>query len=307
MADPIVIAHGRFQHGSAARRWSRVERALRRDFGNSVEIRFTSGPGDATVLAGAAVGQGARWIVAAGGDGTVHEVANGLFEGARLRDPSLALTIIPCGSANDFARSLATAAIPASAGSELENWTERSVDAGFARFQRRSGETGEEVFLNVAQCGVGAEAVKKLGRFPRSRTAYLAAALAGVLAHSPRPYRVAVNGSEVLETQPSLGVLVANGRFFGAGIPCAPTAEVDDGRLDVVLLGPFGRVEVLRKIHLLLSGRHLGERKVTLRAAGFVELASPEATPFEMDGEIRGLLPAEIRVLPRAIRIRSRR
>lgn len=304
MADPIVIAHGRFQYGRFAKRWSRVERALRRAFGNGVEIRFTSGPRNAVELTRDAIDEGARWIVAAGGDGTVHDVANGLFDGASPRAQSAVLSIIPCGSANDFARSLDigenwTTAIPEPA--KLKDF---SVDAGLARYSHWSGEMREEIFLNVADCGVGAEAVRRLERLPRSRASYLAAALASVLMHPPRRYRVSLNGTDVIDTPPSLGILIANGRFFGAGIPCTPMADVADGRLDVLVLGPFSRLEVLRKIHLLLAGRHVSEPKVTHRPAGSVEVVSSEKALFEMDGELRGLLPVRIRVLPRAIRIR---
>jgi len=305
LADPVVIAHGRFQRGNSARRWSAVEAALRRSFGNGVEIRFTGGPGDATILARNAVNGGARWIMAAGGDGTVHEVVNGLFDGARRLSSSAVLSIIPCGSANDFARSLGIGRGWTAAISEPAKLRDRSVDAGLARYRDWSGEMREEVFLNVVDCGVGAEAVRRLQRLPRSRASYLAAALASVVSFAPRPLRISLNGADARETPPSLGILLANGRFFGAGIPCTPMADVADGQLDVLVLGPFGRLEVIRKIHLLLSGRHLTEPKVTHHLAGSAKVESPEPTLFEMDGELRGKLPVEVHVVPQALRIRS--
>jgi len=304
MSHRLVIVHGKLRLGSREKRWSLLERNLRESLGEGTEIRFTSAPGEAKQIASAGLRSGARWLIAAGGDGTASDAANGFFESGENTWPEIPFSVLPCGSANDFSRALGVPASALSAVESLRRPRERRVDVGWATFEGFNGLPQQRAFLNVAECGVGAEAVERLGRLPHGRVTYLAMALRSVLSHRLRPYEVAIGGGMRTTTPPSLGIIVSNGRYFGAGIPCAPTALPDDGRLDVVTLGRFRRLEVLRKIHLLLSGRHLGEKKVSHTTVSSVGISSGVPTLFEMDGEPVGYLPADIRVLPSALLVR---
>jgi diacylglycerol kinase family enzyme len=139
MRDLLVIAHGKLQHGSSGRRWARAEQRLREVFGTCVEIRFTSGPGHATGLTRAALESGARWLAAAGGDGTNHEVVNGFFEGEENIRPEVPLSFLPCGSGNDWARTLEIPGNLVDAVTLLTASSTRRVDVGLARFQTAGG------------------------------------------------------------------------------------------------------------------------------------------------------------------------
>jgi YegS/Rv2252/BmrU family lipid kinase len=272
--------------------------------GEGIDVHFTSAPGEARQIAAAGLRAGARWLIAAGGDGTASDAANGFFESGKNIWPDVPLSVLPCGSANDFSRALGAPASALSAVESLKEPRERRIDVGWAAFSGPDGRLQERAFLNVAECGVGAEAVDRLSRLPHGRAAYLTMALLSVLSHRLRSYEVAIGGGIHTTTPPSLGILVSNGRFFGAGIPCAPTALPDDGWLDVITLGHFGRLEVLRKIHLLLSGKPLREKKVSHATVSSVEISAGVPTLLEMDGEPVGSLPARIHVLPSALLVR---
>jgi YegS/Rv2252/BmrU family lipid kinase len=304
MPELVVVVHGRLLKGYSRNSWKPVEARLRRVFGCGVEFYATERPGDARRLAAEALRKGASWIAAAGGDGTAHEVANAFFAAGSNRWPEVPFSVLPCGSANDLARTLGVSRDAVLAVDSLSRFQQTRIDVGHAEFLDFEGRRQESVFLNLAECGVGAQAVARLRHLPRGPAGYLAMALVSALTHRRRRYELAVDDGPAEQIPAALGILVSNGRFFGAGIPCAPPALPDDGLLDLVTLGAFGRLEVLRKVHLLLIGAHLRERKVSHRRVSAVSLDSASPTLFEMDGEAAGLLPIRIRVLPGSLLVR---
>ena len=306
MLDLLVIAHGRRNGRFAAHVWRRLARILRDVAGAPADIRFTRGPGDATVLARSALRSGVRWIAVAGGDGTINEVLNG-YRAERNRSDPPPLSFLPFGSGNDWVRSLGIPRDPLRAAKALANSRVRAVDIGLARFHGPSGRPEERYFINFAEAGVGARSVRPMNALPRwgrSGMAYLATAVATAFRYSPRRLRIACDANAGRETEPLLSIIVANGRFFGGGMQCAPMARLDDGLLDVITIGSFGKLELLRKVRKFAAGRYLDESRVSHCTARSVEISGPADFPFELDGDFVGTLPATITVLPRALSIR---
>lgn len=307
MRDLLVIAHGKLQHGLAGRRWARGALRLREIFGDAVEIRFTSQPGDATRLSRRALESGVDWVAAAGGDGTIHEVVNGYFEAGRNIRPSASLSFLPCGSGNDWVRTLkiptdVLAAVAALPGSRI-----RPVDVGLASFQALDGSTGQRVFLNVAEAGVGGKLIALINDglvLACTRIGYRLGTIAVALNYSRPNLQLVIDGGRAISTGPTLSLIIAGGRYFGAGMQCAPMARPDDGLLEVIVLGDFGRAELLYKIHRFFSGTYLTDPKTTHRSACSVDVQSSDQVFLELDGELVGSLPASFRVLPRALTIR---
>ncbi len=307
MTDLLVIVHGRLLRTSSARGWARAELRLREIFGAGVEIQFTGGPGDATLLARKALESGTDWLAAAGGDGLFHEVVNGFFEAGKNIRPSAALSFIPWGSGNDWARTLEIMLSPLDAISALPRARMARVDVGLVSFRASDGSVGERVFLNVAEAGVGGRLVALLNEgFPlaRTRIGYRLGSIAAALAYVPQKLDLVIDGVPLILTRPALSLIVASGRYFGSGMKCAPTARPDDGLFEVIIIGDFGRAELLCKIHLLFSGTHLSDPKVFHRSAQTIDAASDEEVLLELDGELVGTLPASFRVLPHALAIR---
>jgi len=302
MNDPVVIANGlsrrRVRYGVLPR--------MQEVLGRVVECRFTAAPGDGTRHARDALRSGCDWVIVAGGDGTINEVVNGFFQDGRNVRLDCPLSFLPLGSGNDWIRTLGVPLAVPDAVEALARTSARFVDVGLARFAGVTGSAEQRVFVNFAEAGVGAALVRRLNerRARPNRPLYLLSTVLTALGYTARPVELRFDGTAPVPSSPLLSLIVANGRFFGAGMHCAPMARPDDGILDVVTIGDFGKLELIVKIRKLVRGDYLSERKVAHRPARHVEASSSNPVFLELDGDMVGSLPAEFTVLPRALQVR---
>lgn len=308
MGRIVVIANSKSTRERSAGTWRRVERRLHDVFGDGADIRFTSESVDATRRARAALQDGAPWLAAAGGDGTVQEVVNAFFDaGGRAQYPDIPLSFIPCGTGNDWVRTLGLPSDPAGAVDALARPRDRRVDVGWARFRGLNGLDEERAFLNVAEAGVGARVVRRqkasLGRLD-PRLGFMIGALLEGVRYARCPFRLVVDGEKEVETEPLLALIVAGGRYVGAGMHCAPMARLDDGLLEVIALGDVGWFDLIRNLRSFFRGGHLDHPKVRHRSARSIEVSARREVLLQLDGEVVGTLPLAIRVLPGALRVR---
>lgn len=239
-----------------------------------------------------------RGLVAVGGDGTLHQVANVLLAndlGARV-----ALGVVPAGTGSDLARSLG---IPGNASAALQLALEgepRPLDA----MHLRRADGVERYVVNTASAGVSGMVVEAVNAMTRRRqTTYVAATVRALLRYRPLPCRVTVDGEPFYDGRAFL-VAVANGPTFGKGMRVAPPAQVDDGLAEVVVAGDLPRWLLPVYLPRLLLGRHLGRRRVYHRQGRHVVWEPLEPfPPFELDGEALASSRAEITVLPGALRV----
>ena len=300
----LLIVNPRAAGGRVGRTWSRVVEGLRAA-GPALEVVPTTGPGDATNLARMAAATGTRDVGVVGGDGTLNEAVNGLVEDDRLLHDTR-LTLLPMGSGSDFARSLdlpqAATAMPVLLASEAF----RAVDVGRARFLRPDGTEGVRYFLNILEAGAGGEVMKRVNRSRKllgARLAYLGAILRTLATYQNPRVRVELDGRLLVEGRLN-SVIAANGRHYGRGLLPAPEAEPDDGLLDVVLFGDVGFREALTSMRRLRKGTHLTHPKVSAHRGASLTASSEEEVPIEMDGEVVGRLPMDVRLLPRLLPVR---
>ncbi len=300
MAELVVIANGRLE---GERRWEKAERRLLGLLGNKIQIRFTRTRGDATRLARELLAEGADWIAVAGGDGMINEVVNGLFEHGRNIYPEAKLSFLPCGTANDWVRTIGVPPKLLDAVEALPRLKVRSVDVGIAEFL---AEGSERVFLNFAEAGAGAEIVRRLERTASTgirRAGYIPTAVLVAFSHETRRICMQVDGGAPMITEPLISLIVAGGRYFGAGIRVAPMAEPDDGLLEVISIGNFTKAEIVKKIGKFARGDYLDEAKVGYWRASDLEISAETPLPVLLDGELAGELPVQIRLIPRALRV----
>jgi len=307
MTDLLIIANGRLRHGCGGRRWDRLTIRLRELLGNRVEIHFTSKRGEAIQRAREALLAGVGWLAAAGGDGTIHEVVNGFFDKDRNIRPQASLSVLPCGSGNDWVRTLGMAPDLSMAVERLAHASVRTVDVGLIRFQGLGGSAEERVFINIAEAGIGGKVVAGMdgsSRIMPNRLSYLLRALVAALTYTPRRVQLVLDGKTSVATEPLLSLIVAGGGYFGGGMHCAPMARPDDGLLEVITIGDFGILEILMKLRRFVAGDYLGDPKVAHYSVRSLKARSGEKIPLELDGETAGYLPCDIRLLPRALRVR---
>jgi diacylglycerol kinase (ATP) len=266
--------------------------------GLAIEVGETTGPGAATTLARQAALDGWPLVIAVGGDGTVNEVINGLVDPSG--QPLATLGIIATGRGRDVCRNLGITTDPGAAARGLGEAPEVSVDLNRAEWQ----DGGRRYFVNAGGVGFDAEvAERSRASWGPGTVPYLIAVMTTLGRYAPRPATVELDGV-VVSRDPVAALVVANGEYYGGGMRIAPGASPADGRLDVVVLGNIGRVELIRWLPTLYSGRHLEHAKVRIHTGKAVTIAGPTRLAMHLDGEPVSPAPVRVSVCPGALRLR---
>lgn len=279
MSRFYVIVNPAAGRGAARTAWS-VVRAVLQGAGAEVQMAETVGRGHATELAEAAVALGWPAVLALGGDGTVHEVANGILRASDGRARTAAsLGVVPVGSGNDFALLAGLSKDPAEAARRMVSGGERRVDVG------RVGE--RRWFTNGIGVGLDARVAVEANRNRRFRgMAIYLWALARVLRSFHAPViRVETDEGEVIERALTL-VTVGNGGRHGGGFWICPDAAIDDGLLDVCVCDGLSRPRILQFLPKVVRGTHVGASCVHMRRVRRVHITSLTPLPVHADGEI---------------------
>ena len=293
-----VIVNPRSAGGKTGRQWAGIAEKLRARLG-PLEVRFTERPGHGTSLAREVVEQGFERIIAAGGDGTVSEIANGMVDGDAV------LGILPLGTGGDFRRTLGVpkgleAAIEALAGAVA-----RRIDLGKVGFRGWDGIYQTRYFINLVSFGMGGEVASRaknrltpLG----GTTAFLWATLVSFFVFERKRVRLQVDG-EAGRMWEIYNIAVGNGRFHGGGMQACPTADLADGVLEVTVIEYLRRWEAIRDLPVLYSDDVYKHPKVSHLRGKLVVGESEEEVRIEVDGEPLGTLPLEITVVPGALTV----
>jgi len=262
-------------------------------------FKATTAPGDAQRFAATAVNDGFDLIVAAGGDGTVNEVLNGIGEVpggfARAR-----LGVLPLGTVNVFARELRIPLRLEHAWAMLRRGRETKIDLGRVDFTQE-GQPAVRYFVQLAGAGLDARAVELVSWKLKTHAGPLAYLVAGFQALAEKQSRicVSVNGQKI---EGGLA-LFGNGKYYGGPFEFFPGASLDDGHLDVCVFPSLSLPSLLRLAPSLLLSRKIPQKHVRLARAPKFELTSDPPAAFELDGEWIGYLPAAFSVEPKKLRV----
>lgn len=258
------------------------------------EIRITSKAGSGARFARTALKNGSDVIIAAGGDGTLNEVVNGI--GEDLGEARVGL--IPLGTGNDFGR---TIGVPVDLEAAID-----LILAGDTRPVDLVRVTSDEVryFVNVSAGGFSGLVDEKLTPEIKKTwgpLAYLRGAAAAL--SELRAYRttLAFDNTESLVLD-LYNVVVANGRYVAGGTLIAPEALIDDGLLDVVLIPKRPAPELALLAAQIALGNHMSSESIVFRRAANLTVNSKPGMWFNVDGELVGNEPARFEILPRALR-----
>ena len=286
--------------GATRRRWERIRTQLDQlDY--EWEPAFTQGPGHAIALAQEAVCDGCDLVVAVGGDGTLHEVVNGLLQSGQSQQ--VRLGILPLGTGGDFIRSLPGSYARTAACQRLASQDSLLVDVGEVEYHRQ-GETERRFFINVAGLGFDAAVAAQTSHRLKAlggTSPYLVSLFTTLLGYRNKEITLIAEGEEKLETVNS--VVVANGRYFGGGMYVAPTADITDGYFDVVKVGNLGKWELVSAVPSLYRGTHLSHPKVESFKAKTIEVYSQERMLLQADGELLGEAPTKFTIRPKALNL----
>ena len=253
--------------------------------GVDVELVATTAPREGVRLGLEAARARVDLVVAAGGDGTVHEVANGLLTALAQGVDGPVLGVLPVGTGNDFAKLVGPLG-------DLDRSLDILVNGELRRFDACVAEWGERTswFDNAAGTGIDVEVVRhifrKRGRAGNAVMKYLTAVLKALVTYKAIPLRIRMD-DRVIERDTMI-IVAANGRAVGGGFWVAPDAEPQDALFDICVVNEvsfFGALPILARV---LRGRHTNHKKVEMYRASEVEVEAlgPDPLFFQLDGEL---------------------
>jgi YegS/Rv2252/BmrU family lipid kinase len=287
--------------GNARRReqLTALERALQAA-GVALEIVATSAPRDGERIAREAVLAGRRKLLIAGGDGSAHDVVNGVMSTGVELARSVLLGFAPLGTGNDWARTLGLPRDPAQLAAAIARAETIAHDVGVIDFAPH-GRAARRWFVNVAGAGYDSFVISSLPAQVPSRLAYLSGAVAGLLRYHPPRFLIDDAGRTFDERL--WVVFVANARYCGNSMHVAPHARIDDGRLVVVAVDALHPLRVLGKLRRLYDGSLARDPAVRSFATERLRIDATPVTAVEADGQIVGSTPVEIGIEPGALRV----
>jgi diacylglycerol kinase (ATP) len=267
-----------------------------RGSGLQVDVIASTAPGHAVELAREAYGQGYRRFIAVGGDGTAHEILNGIFTGGAKQRVSLGL--LPLGTGNSFLRDFTRAGAETSLEALLAG-RKRAVD-----LLRLTHARGEIYSFNLLSLGFTADVGTLTNRLfkPLGAFGYLLGVFARVVPLRRRAFLLRCDDDKEWDERPCLFLTFNNSKYTGGTMLIAPQADPTDGLIEFVRWGPIGRVALLRTLPKLYDGTHLDHPLASRRAVRHVEFHVPVLDVL-IDGEIMALECRALDVLPGAVDI----
>ena len=274
--------------GNALRRLPQIESLLKE---RSIEYQVvqTQCHGDGKRLAENAVSEASEGVIVVGGDGTLFDIVNG------LRASGIPLIFAPCGTGNDFVKSLPLPKDPIEAISA-------QLDAPPAKIDLC--RMNDKYFLNVGGTGFDVEVLRNAEKYKEKYTGlavYFHGLLDAIKSYKPIRAKVTIDGDA---QDRSFAILsVGNGRYIGGGMRAVPDALVDDGLFDVVIVKPVKKFMILPLIALFIKGSHVRAKLGRLYRCRRITIECPGMT-VNMDGELYPYDVADFEILPGAISVR---
>ncbi|MBW3588878.1 MAG: diacylglycerol kinase family lipid kinase [Actinobacteria bacterium] len=298
----VVIANARAGKGSVSKDPSRYEDLLAAA-GLDFEIRLTDRAGHAIDIADAALDEGIRYLIALGGDGTIHEVVNGMLHAdGTPKNPDAVLGVLPAGSGSDFIRTFGLPQAAEDAAKHLAGENLFLIDVGRVEYQ--SGAERRSVFFpNIAEAGLGGDIVRRAERLPRwlGKSRYLFSFWMTLSRYKATQGRITM-GDRVYEGKIT-NLVVANAQFFGGAMKIAPRAHPSDGMFDV-LVQMGTKADYVAGITKVYKGDHIPSPAIKVYLAAKVEVTTDASLQVEADGEVLGYTPATFEIIPRVINLK---
>jgi len=286
--------------GKTAKKWPQIM-SLLKSLGLDFEYDLTEAPRHAIELAKSAVEEGYEMVVSVGGDGTINEVVNGLYNTNGFGDVTLG--IINTGTGADYIRTLGVPRGYKDACRCLLSPRRRTVDLGVVEYAN-DGHVEKRLFVNFAGLGFDAEIVRATTqqfKILGDMASYLVGLLNTLIFYENRDIFIIVDGE--LGERRVCTVLMNNGRYGGGGMFAAPDADLADGLFDVLIVGDLTKPDLLWSLPRIYKGTHLTHPKVTMKRAREVEIRSTHRMAVQADGELLGEGPAHFNILPAALTI----
>jgi len=300
-----IIANPVSGGGAVEKQWPAIERLLQ-EMGISYTIRFTERRGHATLLAEEAVLRGQRRILGIGGDGTNHEIVNGIMQQQAVPSTEIMYALLPIGTGNDWAR---TYNLPNDPKRRLQRLLEEKTvlqDVGLVQYQTEAGEIAQRYFTNVAGMAYDAYLCKIMQARStpvQSQLIYLALVTQYIFKYNLTEAQIRYDDMAVQDFFYTINIGIC--RYSGGGMQLVPQAIPDDGMLALTYARRIPKMEVLLQTRRFYNGTLLSHSKVTGTTVKSLEVNHVGETPtlVEADGEYLGQTPATFSVLEKALKV----
>ncbi len=264
--------------------------------GLEVDAASTGAPGDAVRLAREGYAQGYRKFLAVGGDGTGHEILNGIFGAGRPAE-RVAMGFLPLGTGNSFLRDYTRDGAKASLQALVERRS-REID-----LMRLAHAGGEIYSFNLVSVGFTANVGALTNRHfkPFGHLGYLLGVFVRLAQLRPLVFAVRCDEDTEWDRRPCLFQTFNNSAYTGGTMWIAPDADASDGLIEFVHWGPIGRLAALRMLPTIYDGRHMRHVQASRRAVRHVEFDMPEPVDVMVDGEVLALQCRALDIVPGAV------
>ncbi|MCH5329479.1 MAG: diacylglycerol kinase family lipid kinase [Alistipes sp.] len=278
---------------------------LLRDNDIHCESVFTEHKNHAVELTVKAVTAGFRKIVVIGGDGTLHEVVNGLFIQQEVRPHEVLLAVIPVGTGNDWIRMFGIPRRYSEAVRALKEGYSFLQDVGEVTYEE-SQYRQKRYMANVAGTGFDAFVVKRFNHLKtkgwRGRWLYGFSVVRSYFTYKTPGVKVYVDG-EVVYNDLLFSMSVGVGKYNGGGIQQLPAAVVDDGLLDMTIIRPIHWWHIIFRLKKMFNGQIYEIGHISHVQGSRIKITSSPDSLLEVDGELLGATPLEFGILHRAVRV----
>lgn len=292
-------------HGKIKKK-QKVVSALESTFLGNYKLSFFTSEysGHAIDLSFRAAQEGFNYIICLGGDGSLNEVVNGVMQAKNFnKELIIKVGVLPFGTGNDFIKTTRSPHTFSEMKKLIDEDVFKEIDLGLVQYKSKTGIDSKRYFINIADVGLGGVVVQKIGNYPKALGAnisYLAAIFNTLLSYRNQPVKAIADGFTFEGKVKNF--VVANGKYFGSGIGIAPDAEIDNGKLAMVILGEVSLIHFLKLSVIFKKCRKVIHPQIIYKTAEEItinSLSSPQ--PIDMDGEFIGYTPMNIKIQPRTL------
>ena len=272
-----------------ARQFIKAIESYEKTLGIEYEIAETKFPGHGETLSADACKKGFNHIISVGGDGTLLEVING------VAGEDVCVGIIPCGTGNDFSRSLG---LPEKLNEQL-----KAIHSGKSK-RVDLGKANGKYFINVFSFGIDAlitQETQKIKKYLPGTFAYVAATIKILMTY--RPVEIHMETDETVFKGEVMLVAFGNGQYYGGGMKITPEASLDSGDFQVCIVKALGKRQFIRLFPKVFGGKHIECVEVETSRAKTIKVESKDRVLLNADGDIVGECPVEICIFPGSIQI----
>lgn len=303
-ANPwLVVVNPNAGIGKGIKDWKTIS-GLLEEHGFTYDAVFTERRLHAVELVKEHIRKGYRKIIVVGGDGTMNEVVNGIFEQKTVATTEITLGMISVGTGNDWVRTFDIPLDYAEAIRILKNENTLLQDAGIVKYYNAAVEK-IRYFINMAGLGFDGLVAQKTNddkdRGKSNPLLYLVNLVSSLFSFESTPARIVVDDQEIRDKIFSIGIGI--GQYNGGGMRQTPDALPDDGLFDLTVIKDIPKLSVIANVRRLYNGTLKKHRRVETFVGKFIRIDSETPVLLEADGESLGHSPFEFQIVPKSVRV----